>query len=72
MWAVVFESHIIEVDELPETGEDGAIYSTPQFSAVAVCADGTIIEDIAKANDMDVKHYTAVTAHLLVAIPLKQ
>ena len=55
------KSHIIEVDELPETGEDGAIYSTPQFSAVAVCADGTIIEDIAKVNDMDAKHYTAVT-----------
>ena len=52
---------IIEVDELPEVGENGKVYGIQKFACVTANMHGTIVEDLAVMFELPANYYTAQT-----------
>lgn len=56
------KKHIVEVDALPTTGEDGTTYVVPKFTSIAAQVNGASISDFAEAFEISVsKYYTSQT-----------
>lgn len=52
-------SGIIEVDELPAVGEEGAIYNVPKFMFVTAYMEGQVVEDLAILFGISPIYYTS-------------